>query len=143
MVKFHEMAGHLIRRAQQMSTAQFHHHMAREGIDITPFQYAALSAIKLNPGVDQATVASWAAVDRATIGGVVDRLVEKKFVERNVSPKDRRARVLTLTDSGLEILQQIESVAITIQNDITKGLSGEEVETLIALLQRISQNHPK
>jgi DNA-binding MarR family transcriptional regulator len=143
MTKFHDMAGHLIRRAHQVSTAQFNDQMTREGIDITPFQFAAMSAIKLNPGLDQATVAAWAAIDRATIGGVVDRLVEKNYVERSVSPKDRRARVLTLTDSGAEVLKQIEEVARKIQNEITKGLRDEEADTLISLLRKVSQNMPK
>ncbi|WP_420569356.1 MarR family winged helix-turn-helix transcriptional regulator [Thalassovita sp.] len=143
MSKYHEMPGHLIRRAHQASTALFHEHMSREGIDITPFQFAAMSAIKLNPGVDQATVAAWVACDRATMGGVVDRLVEKKFVERTVSPKDRRARVLTLTDSGAEVLSHIEKVAARVQDEITHGLNAEERETLVHLLHKVSQNSPK
>jgi DNA-binding MarR family transcriptional regulator len=117
--------------------------MTREGIDITPFQFAALSAIKLNPGVDQASVAAWVACDRATMGGVVDRLVEKKFVQRSVSPKDRRARVLTLTDSGAEVLSHIEQVAAVVQDEITHGLTQDERETLVSLLQKVSNNNPK
>jgi DNA-binding MarR family transcriptional regulator len=143
MSKYHDMPGHLIRRAHQASTALFHEHMTREGIDITPFQFAAMSAIKLNPGADQASVAAWVACDRATMGGVVDRLVEKKFVQRTVSPKDRRARVLTLTDSGSEVLSQIEQVAANVQDEITHGLTQDERETLVSLLQKVSQNNPK
>jgi len=143
MAEFHDMPGHLVRRAHQVSTALFHDHMMREGIDITPFQFAALSAINLQPGLDQATVAAWTACDRATIGGVVDRLVEKGYVARNVSAKDRRARVLNLTDSGLSTLKQVEQIARGIQDEITMGLSEDEKSTLVDLLRRISENHPK
>lgn len=38
--------------------------------------------------------------DRATIGGVVDRLEQKGLLEREVSPDDRRARLLRLTGAG-------------------------------------------
>ena len=55
---YKEMPGHLIRRAHQVSSAVFHDRMQREGLDVTPFQFAALSAIAQNPGVDQATVAT-------------------------------------------------------------------------------------
>ena len=143
MAKFHEMPGHLARRAHQVSTALFHEHMTREGIDITPFQFAALSAIKLQPGLDQATVASWTACDRATFGGVVDRPEEKGYVKRTVSKKDRRARVLHLTDSGADILAQVEDIARIIQDEITMGLSEDEKKTLVRLLQRVSENDPK
>lgn len=143
MAEFHDMPGHLVRRAHQVATALFHDHMTREGIDITPFQFAAMSAIKLQPGLDQATVAAWTACDRATIGGVVDRLVEKGYVARTVSEKDRRARVLHLTDSGRTVLSQVESSARVIQDEITRGLTADETDTLVRLLQRVSENHPK
>jgi DNA-binding MarR family transcriptional regulator len=143
MSKYHEMPGHLIRRAHQASTALFHEHMSREDIDITPFQFAAMSAIKLNPGADQASVAAWVACDRATMGGVVDRLVEKKFVQRTVSPKDRRARVLTLTDSGIEVLEHMETVVAKVQDEITHGLNTDERATLVQLLQKVGLNSPK
>lgn len=143
MTEFHDMPGHLVRRAHQVSTALFHDHMTREGIDITPFQFAALSAIRLQPGLDQATVAAWTACDRATIGGVVDRLVEKGFVTRSVSPSDRRARVLHLSESGHATFEQVKTIAQEIQDEITMGLSEDEKTTLVRLLKRVSENHPK
>jgi DNA-binding MarR family transcriptional regulator len=143
MAKFHDMPGHLVRRAHQVATALFHNHMSDEGIDITPFQFAAMSAINLNPGLDQASVAAWTACDRATIGGVVDRLVEKGYVTRAVSPRDRRARVLEITDSGREVLEQVQQIALQIQDEITLGLTPDEKETLVRLLKRVSENHPK
>ena len=51
----------------------------------------------------------WASTDshdRTTIGGVVDRLVEKGLVARAVNSKDRRARELRITDAGAEMLAQ-------------------------------------
>ena len=143
MAKFHDMPGHLVRRAHQVSAALFHNHMTAEGIDLTPFQFAAMSAINMNPGLDQASVAAWAACDRATIGGVVDRLVEKGYVTRAVSPRDRRARVLEITDSGREILNQVQQIALEIQDEITMGLTPDEKDTLVRLLKRVSENHPK
>lgn len=142
MAEFHNMPGHLFRRAHQVASALFHQHMSNEGIDITPFQFAALSAINLQPGLDQASVAAWTACDRATIGGVVDRLVEKGYVIRTVSPTDRRARVLHLTDSGRETLARVDQIALGIQDEITRGLDAEERRTLVRLLKRVSENHP-
>ncbi|WP_319824909.1 MarR family winged helix-turn-helix transcriptional regulator [Thalassovita sp.] len=142
MAEFHNMPGHLFRRAHQVASALFHQHMTSEGIDITPFQFAALSAINLKPGLDQASVAAWTACDRATIGGVLDRLVEKGYVIRTVSPTDRRARVLHLTDSGRETLARVNQIALTIQDEITRGLDAEERNTLVRLLKRVSENHP-
>ncbi|WP_175545250.1 MarR family winged helix-turn-helix transcriptional regulator [Thalassovita taeanensis] len=137
------MPGHLVRRAHQVATAIFVEQMTKEGLDITPFQFAALSAIQMQPGLDQATAAAWTACDRATMGGVLDRLVEKGLVLRQISDKDRRARVLHLTDSGRAILQKAETVALAIQDSLTQGLNPQERDILVDLLQRVCDNHPK
>ncbi len=50
------------------------------GIDLTPVQFAALTTVDDNPGVDQATLAGHIAY--VTIGRVVDRLVQKGLLRR-------------------------------------------------------------
>lgn len=137
------MVGHLFRRTHQVASAVFFEEMNRQEVDITPFQYAALSAIELNPGLDQASVAAWTACDRATIGGVVDRLVEKGYVSRKVSEKDRRARVLNLTESGSEVLARAHRVTQRTQQILTEGLDEGETETLTRLLLKVLETRPR
>lgn len=55
------------------------------GFDLTPIQLAAMQALKVNPGIEQAKIATLIAYDRATIGGVVERLEKKGYVTRAVS----------------------------------------------------------
>ena len=50
MMKLYGMPGHLIRRAQQVSTALFAEECGEFGL--TSVQYAALAAIHENPDVD-------------------------------------------------------------------------------------------
>jgi len=107
MPDIHTMPGHLIRRMNQISVSVFADKMAREGFDITPVQFGALSTISANPGIDQATLAGLIAYDRATIGGVVDRLEAKGFIRREVSSEDRRARVLTISEAGEKALNRL------------------------------------
>ena len=95
-----DMAGHLIRRLHQLSTQVFVQRTQAAGYDLTPIQFAALDAIHNHPGTDQATVAELIAYDRATIGGVIERLEQKGWVDRVVSERDRRARELSLTAEG-------------------------------------------
>ena len=76
-------------------------------------------------------------------GGVIDRLVDKRFVAREVSTKDRRARVLTLTDSGAAALAQVQAASQSVQDTICQGLSDADQAMLVELLTRISENHPK
>src|SRR5512147_2268457 len=94
------MPGHLARRFQQIAVAVFLAEVGEAGFDLTPVQYAALAAIRSNPGIVQVTLAGLIAYDRTTITGVIDRLVQKELVVRRESSRDRRARELEITDTG-------------------------------------------
>lgn len=136
MPEIYEMAGHLIRRLNQISVSIFADRMAREGYDLTPVQFAALCAIETDPGIDQATLAGTIAYDRATIGGVVDRLEQKRLIERTVSKKDRRARTLRLTDVGIALLDDVRPHVWDLQKDILAGLGEEEQQQFLALARK-------
>ena len=69
---FHTMPGHLIRRAHQISAAIFMEECADH--NVTPVQYACLSEIARQPGVDATRLASAVAFDRSTLGNVLERL---------------------------------------------------------------------
>lgn len=127
------MAGHLIRRLNQLSTQVFMHRMQAAGCDLTPVQFAALDAIRANPGLDQASVAARSAYDKATIGGVIDRLEQKGYVERSVSKSDRRAREVTLTNLGGKTYEAILPIVRELQAEILSGLEPEEQGQFIRL----------
>lgn len=136
MRDFDNMPGHLARRFQQIAVAVFHGEVDEAGFDLTPVQFAALSAIEANPGLDQATLAGLIAYDRTTIGGVVDRLVQKGLAERKASSTDRRARILSITSSGKQTLEGIGPAVDKAQRILLRGLSDDEAETLMRLLRK-------
>lgn len=127
------MPGHVIRRLNQMSTQAFASRMQEVGIDLTPVQFAALDAIRAMPGLDQASIAAKIAYDRATIGGVIERLIQKGYVARVVSDRDRRARVISLTSEGQRAYQRILPVVEVVQNDILTGLSKDERQLFMTM----------
>src|SRR5262245_47087821 len=78
--------GHLIRRLQQIAVAIFMEECADH--DITPVQYAAMVAIRDNPGLDATRIAALIAFDRATLGNVLERLEAKGTIARRPSETD-------------------------------------------------------
>ncbi|WP_158964907.1 MarR family winged helix-turn-helix transcriptional regulator [Chachezhania sediminis] len=132
-LEIHNMAGHLIRRLHQISTSVFQAHVKEAGQDLTAVQYAALNAVSANPGIDQATLAGLIAYDRATIGGVVDRLEAKGLLTREIREGDRRAREVALTDRGREVLAGIVPVVRALQSQILCGLTEEEQAEFLRL----------
>lgn len=136
MLEIYEMPGHLIRRLNQVSVSLFMEETAKHGFDLTPVQYAALTAVETKQGLDQATLASHIAYDRVTIGGVVDRLVQKELLRRETNPKDRRARELYLTDKGRDTLLEIRPIVWRTQTQLLDGLADDEREVFMALLRK-------
>jgi DNA-binding MarR family transcriptional regulator len=131
-----EMPGHLIRRLHQQSTQVFQARTQAAGFDLTSVQFAALDAIARQPGIDQASLAATISFDRATIGGVIDRLEHKGLVQRVVSAQDRRARQLHLTPAGEQLLSASRPVVEGLQADILAPLSPAERTAFVALAHK-------
>jgi len=131
-----EMAGHLIRRLHQQSAQVFQARTQAAGFELTSVQFAALDAVAQQPGVDQASLAATISFDRATIGGVIDRLEQKGLVQRMVSAQDRRARQLHLTPAGKRLLAACRPVVEALQADILAPLSAAERTAFLALAQK-------
>ena len=132
-----DMAGHLIRRLHQISTQTFQQRIAEAGYELTPVQFAAMHALRSHPGIDQAQIAALIAYDRATIGGVIDRLEQKGYVSRVVSKRDRRAREVRLTRKGQKILEKVYPLVESLQKDILPGLTRSEREQFSKLARKV------
>ena len=137
----YDMAGHLIRRLNQISTTVFHQYVKQAGYDMTPVQFASMLVLQTNPDIEQAQISALIAYDRATIGGVIDRLEQKGYISRSVSSRDKRARECRLTPEGEKVIQQVTPVVESLQYQILNGLSEDEYRQFLALAQKaISQN---
>ena len=132
--ELHLMPGHLIRRAHQISAAIFMEECAAH--NVTPVQYACLSAIARQPGVDATRLASAVAFDRSTLGNVLERLETKGWVERKPSPEDRRVKLLHITDAGEQLLDAIEPRVLATQKRLLKPLAPADRKTFHAAADR-------
>jgi len=132
-----DMAGHLIRRLNQQSTSIFAQRTQQAGFDLTPVQFAALDAIYTHPGSDQAFIAEMIGYDRATIGGVMERLLNKGWIRRVVNAQDRRSRELSLTAKGSKVRLALLPIVQDLQKEILKPLSSEKQEALIKLVRQV------
>ncbi len=127
--------GHLIRRAQQIAVAIFIEECA--AFDITPVQYAALVAIRENPGIDATRLSALVAFDRSTLGNVLERLEAKGVVKRRAGKADRRVKALALTQVGQELLAAVEPAVERAQARILSPLAPADQATLMALLGQL------
>jgi DNA-binding MarR family transcriptional regulator len=132
------MPGHLLRRAQQVSTAIFAEALAEQ--DITSVQYVALIALNEFSDLDATRLAEMIAFDRATIGDVVERLERKHLIERRRSTRDGRAKLLRITPAGQEMLTSCHAAVERVQTELLKPLRPNERALFCRLLSRVARS---
>lgn len=131
----HSKPGHLIRRAQQIAVAIFMEECA--AFDLTPVQYAALVAIRENPGTDATRLSALIAFDRSTLGSVLERLEARKLVMRYSSPDDKRIKLLKLTAAGGALVKRAETAVLRAQERILAPLRPNDRNKLMELLGQL------
>lgn len=69
---------------------------------------------------------------------VIDNLVKDNLVKRCADPKDRRVNLISITEKGRKIIDEIFPKHVENVNEIFKGLTVEEKKNLISLLKKLS-----
>lgn len=133
--------GHLIRRLQQIHLAIFAEETA--GPDLTSMQFSCLFFIARRPMQDQRALAHHIGADPSTAGGIIDRLEKRQLIKRIPNPFDRRMKLMSITEDGKRVLEQMMPMVDAVQVKILNPLSEEERATFTALLERLvrANNH--
>lgn len=130
-----DQVGFLMRKAQQRHTALFLERMAV--CDLTATQFTALIKIVEMGQVTQNLLGRLAAMDPATIQGVVRRLVARGLASRARDPMDRRTVVLAATPAGRALAVQAVAVAHEVTAATLAPLDEVDQMRFLALLRRL------
>jgi DNA-binding MarR family transcriptional regulator len=91
---------------------------------------SVLGMVNRKPGLVQNVYGSILAVNDATLGRYVDKLVDHGLVKRARSDEDRRTVRLTLTDAGLDYTLTVKSRLAAIRQDMKRGLQDTDISQL-------------
>jgi len=107
-------------------------------IDITVQQYNVLRILRgQHPQYCNLKLIKERMLDRSSDASrIVDKLVTKKLVLRANCPTDRRSVNLLISDSGLEILKNLDFIDEATK-DIFKHLNSEQIDQLNELLDNM------
>jgi DNA-binding MarR family transcriptional regulator len=75
--------------------------------------------------------------DMGALTRVVDELERRGLARRERSRRDRRAVEIAITAAGRKEAQEGKRVIVELLNNLVEPLSTDEIDTLIALLQRL------
>lgn len=76
-------------------------------------------------------------ITQATITPMIERLVKKNYLQRKVSPTDKRAKLLFITDEGSELIKKSREEERRQAEKLALYLGDEDTQESIRLLQKI------
>ncbi|HTK35238.1 MAG TPA: MarR family transcriptional regulator [Caulobacteraceae bacterium] len=131
---FYDLPGHIFRRALQRQGAIVEREMGPLGI--TGAQFVALSAIQIQPGMEQQELGAVIFSDATNTGGIVKRLEAMGALRRQPSGRSRRGRALYLTEIGEALLKQATPAIARVSAELLVNLEPEERATLLKLISK-------
>lgn len=134
MVTFHHilMKSHIKINKAVMSKA------AEAGL--TAGQPKILEYLKEVGKADQKTIALHCEIEPATVGSILFRMERIGLVFRERGEEDRRAVNVRLTADGVKAAEKVESIFAMVERQALRGLSDQEKQTAVTILQKIYNN---
>ncbi|WP_288984896.1 MarR family transcriptional regulator [uncultured Pseudoalteromonas sp.] len=78
-----------------------------------------------------------AAMDKSTVSRAIKALIDKGYVVSLVSPQDKRASLLALSNEGLSLYRQLAPAALVWEQNLLASLMQNEYETLLRCLDKL------
>ena len=102
-----------------------------EGLDLTIPQIKALALLQDQGPQRMGSVSAYLGSTFSASTSIIDRLVDKKLVERTLDPDDRRVVICQLTVEGHEAVEQFWRIGRLRIVELSECLSAEELETVV------------
>ena len=133
--RLEDQVGHLLRRANQRHAAIFFDGLGQK---LTPMQFAVLVKIGDEVEVSQNLLGRLAAMDPATVQGVVRRLRERGLIDARPDPEDGRRSLWRLSKTGKALIKETLSDAASITERTLEPLDSKERKTFLRLLRKLA-----
>lgn len=103
-------------------------------------QLPVLSLLKDGACRSQSELARLVRVEQPSMAQLLARMERDGIVRREPDPADRRSSLVSLTASAAARLPAGRAVLRQANTEMTRGLSADEVKTLVGLLRRVLDN---
>lgn len=109
----------------------------RHEFDLENGDIGVLAVVAANPGVTQNDLAASLVLKKSAVTRVVQRLETRGMLVRRRSPQDRRAKLLTLTESGARVTGALQAATAERHEAWFAGIAPEERAVFFDVLFRL------
>jgi DNA-binding MarR family transcriptional regulator len=131
-MRFQDATGYLLAIAGAAARRRWVDMLA--GFDVTASQFKVIMSLAELDSLGQRQLAELIGVDPRNCVPIVESLVNRDLLAREIDRNDRRRRVLRLTDKGRQLGRELESVNTEMDADLLSPLSAKERAALRRML---------
>ena len=125
----------LLHRAAQRMNSATSEQAERHGIQLR--DHIVLSALHKTPNLTQIELGKALGLDKTTLMSQLDRLERMGLVVRRSDPRDRRARIPEITETGNALRAKVASDCDNVEATMVNNFSPEQVEVFRHMLIEI------
>ncbi|MDQ2933405.1 MAG: MarR family transcriptional regulator [Chloroflexota bacterium] len=111
------------------------------GLSMAHFQILAI--LETDGPTSMSRLADQLGVADPNLTGIIGRMEERRVVERVHDKEDRRVVLARLTDSGRDVLKQVEDTRLAHMRQLVGILTAEEQQTVLSALKTLTLAHAR
>lgn len=135
--------GFIVAKTNYLMRTYFNKLIKENNLNVTTEQWAILNAVHNNPGASQTELARACLKDKTNVTRILDLLVKKEYVRREIDVNDRRVYSISLTETGERVLKQLIGLANQGNQCFVSELEKDDYPELVRSLRVITETIDK
>jgi MarR family transcriptional regulator, organic hydroperoxide resistance regulator len=131
----HRYLGHLLDLAHRRVGADLERVLSSKGVQTD--EWRVLEVLADEQGRSMGELAQVVAMNHPTLTKLIDRMVAKSWVLRNVDVRDSRRVLVFITDLGLKMMDRLKEPLARHQRDVLDSLGERKANQLRKLLTEL------
>jgi len=100
-------------------------------------EWRVIAIVGRFPGLSAVEVAERTMLDKVAISRAVTKLIKANRIDRQFADADRRRSILTLSEEGRKVHNEVAPFALEMEQDLLQGLNDEQIQILNTAIERL------
>lgn len=100
-------------------------------------EWRVIAIVGRFPGLSAVEVAERTMLDKVAVSRAVTKLIKAGRIDREFADADRRRSILTLSEDGRKVHDEIAPLALAMEDDLLHGLDEAQIATLNTVIERL------
>ena len=100
-------------------------------------EWRVIAIVGRFPGLSAVEVAERTMLDKVAVSRAVTKLIKAGRIDREFADADRRRSILTLSEDGRKVHDEVAPLAMAMEDDLLHGLADDEIAILNTVIERL------